>query len=309
MRLVKEYTIKHVVDYALSEPNVLLLDQAEYKYDDGPWQENEEILRISRNFRNSLGYKSDQTQPYAVEIAEETHSIALRFCVQSAIEVEDALLAIEDAEKAIISFNGQPVENRITGYFTDESIQTIPLPVIHAGENVLEIVFPYGERTNVEWCYILGNFGVHVMGCEKQIIKRPEKLGFGTVTNQALPFYGANIDYSFPVELENDGIIELETSYYRGSLIAVALDGERVGRIVLPPYRLRLENISKGKHTVTLTLFGNRYNSFGSLHLVNEGMAWIGPNEWRSSGYNWSYEYQLRRFGILKSPVIRIFEA
>lgn len=305
---VKEYSIKNTVNYTLSEPNALLLDQAQYRYDDGPWQESEEILRISRNFRNSLGYKSDQTQPYAIEIVPEEHTVALRFCVQSAIEVQGALLAVEDAQKVAITWNGQPVENRITGYFTDESIQTIPLPDIHAGENILELVFPYGERTNIEWCYILGDFGVQVMGCEKQIIQRPEKLGFGSVTTQALPFYGANIDYSFEVELEKDGGIELEVSYYRGSLIAVALDGERVGRIVLPPYRLRLENLSKGKHTITLTLFGNRHNSFGPLHLVNEGMKWIGPNEWRSGGYNWSYEYRLCRFGILKSPVIRIYE-
>ena len=272
-KLVKEYSIKQCVDYTLSEPNVLLLDQAEYSYDGGPWQESEEILRISRNFRNSLGYKSDQTQPYAIEIAPETHTVGLQFCIQSAIEVQGAQLAVEDGDKVAITFNGQPVENCITGYFTDESIQTIPLPTIHTGENVLELVFPYGERTNIEWCYILGDFGVQVMGSEKQIVKRQEKIGFGSVTTQALPFYGANIDYSFEVELENDGEIELLTSYYRGSLIAVSLDGERVGRIVLPPYLLRIPNVSKGKHTVTLTLFGNRYNSFGSLHLVNEGMA------------------------------------
>ena len=254
-----------------------------------------------------MGYKSDQTQPYAVELAPEIHTVSLRFCVQSDIEIPDAMLAVEDAEKVAIIFNGQKVENRITGYFTDEAIETIPLPAIHCGENMLELTFPYGERTNIEWCYILGAFGVRVAGCEKRLVKQPEKLGFSSVDAQALPFYGANIDYHFDVELESDGAIELEASYYRGSLIAVSLDGQRQGRIVFPPYRLKLENIPKGKHTVTLTLFGNRYNSFGPLHHINEGMRWFGPKEWRTSGYNWSYEYQLRRFGILKSPIIRIY--
>lgn len=307
LSLIKEFSIKRPVSYALSEPNVLLLDHAEYRYDDGPWQESEEILRISRNFRNLLGYKSDQTQPYAVEIAPETHSVSLRFSVQSAIEIPNARLAVEDAEKVEIIFNGQKVENHIAGYFTDESIQTIPLPVIQPGENSLELRFPYGERTNIEWCYILGNFGVHVMGCEKLLTKRQEKLGFGSVTSQGLPFYGANIHYTFDVELESNGAIEVEASYYRGSLIAVSLDGKRAGRIVFPPYRLRIENVPKGKHTVTLTLFGNRYNSFGALHHINEGARWISPSAWRTQGDNWSYEYQLRRFGILKSPIIRIY--
>lgn len=308
LALVKEFSIKRPVDYTLSEPNVLLLDQAEYRYDDGPWRESEEILRISRNFRKSLGYKSDQTQPYAVEIAPETHSVSLRFSVYSEIEIANAVLAVEDAEKVKICFNGQRVENRITGYFTDESIQTIPLPVIRIGENVLELTFPYGERTNIEWCYILGDFGVQVMGCEKLLTKRPDKIGFGSVTSQGLPFYGANIHYTFDVEMESDGTIEVETSYYRGSLVAVSLDGKRAGRIVFPPYRLKIENVKKGKHTITLTLFGNRHNSFGALHHIKEGHRWFGPNEWRSKGDNWSYEYQLRRLGVLKSPVIRIYQ-
>lgn len=307
LSLVREFTIKRPVDYTLSEPNVLLLDQAEYRYDDGPWQESEEILRISRQFRNQLGYKSDQTQPYAVQIAPKTHSVSLRFSIFSDVELQGTSLAVEDAYDVRIIFNGQLVENHITGYFADEAIQTILLPVICRGENILELTFPYGERTNVEWCYILGDFGVQVIGCEKRLTRRADQLGFGSVTTQNLPFYGANIDYTFDVELESDGAIEIEASYYRGALIAVALDGERVGRIVFPPYRLRLNEVQRGKHTVTLTLFGNRYNSFGALHLVREGQRWIGPDAWRTGGDNWSYEYQLRRLGILKSPVVRIF--
>ena len=308
LTLVKEFCLKKPVDYSLSEPNVLLLDQAEYRYNDGPWQESEEILRISRNFRNSLGYRSDQTQPYAIEIGPEDHCVALRFHVKSMEQISNAVLAVEDADKVAICFNGQSVENKITGYFTDEAIQTVALPMIQAGDNVLELTFPYGERTNIEWCYILGDFGVQVIGCETLLTKRPDKLGFGSVTSQGLPFYGANIHYRFDVELDHDGAIEIETSYYRGALVAVALDSQRVGRIVFPPYRLKIEGVKKGTHTVTLTLFGNRHNSFGALHHVKEGHRWFDPHVWRSTGDNWCYEYQLRRLGILKGPVIRIYE-
>lgn len=306
--LVKEFDVKHTVEYALSEPNVLLLDQAEYRYDDGVWQEREEILRISRNFRNSLNYRSDLTQPYAIETASETHTVSLRFQIRSDTEIHGAVLAVEDAQKVRIIFNGGGVANNITGYFTDESIKTIPIPPFMPGINTLELTFPYGERTNIEWCYILGDFGVQVMGCETVLTKRQPKLGFGSVTSQSLPFYGANIDYIFDVELENDGAIEIESSYYRGALIAVSIDGLRRGRIVLPPYKFLVEDVPKGKHTVTLTLFGNRHNSFGALHQVNEGQRWFGPEEaWRTQGNDWCYEYHLRPYGILKSPIIRIF--
>lgn len=306
--LVKSYDIKHLVDYTLSEPNVLLLDQAEYSYDGGPWQEKDEILRISRCFRESLNYKSDQTQPYAVELAPAEHTLALRFKIQSQIPVTGAELALEDADVAQITLNGQRVDNRITGYFTDESICTVALPQLLEGENMLELVFPYGERTNVEWCYLLGDFGVRVLGAETVITPRQQKLGFGDIVPQTLPFYGANVDYTFPVELEEDGALEIEASYYRGSLIAVALDGQRQGRIVLPPYRLRIDDVKKGKHTVTLTLFGNRHNSFGALHKVNDGDLWYGPRAWRTTGNNWCYEYKTKPLGILKSPIVRIYK-
>lgn len=306
-RLLKEYDIKNTVDYTLSEPNVLLLDIAEYAYDDGAWQPQEEILRISRNFRSQLGFKSDQTQPYAVDITPAVHSVRLRFTLQSEIAVSGAFLALEDADRAEITLNGTKVENNITGYFTDESIGTVPLPEIPAGESILTLKFPYGERTNIEWCYLLGDFGVRVMGCEKLLTTRQKRLGFGDITSQTLPFYGANVSYTFEVETEEDGAIEIEASNYRGSLIAVALDGERCGRIVLPPYKLLLDNVKKGKHTVTLTLFGNRHNSFGALHLVNEEEHWFGPNAWRSKDINWCYEYKLRPLGILKSPIIRVY--
>ena len=308
LKLVKEYTIKNAVDYTLDEGNVLILDQAEYKYDDGEWQESEEILHISSNFRKMLDYSSEKVQPYAMSIAPEEHTVSLRFEINSEIEVKDALLALEDAKKAQITFNGKKVDNNIVGYFTDESINTIPLPTVNEGKNILEIVFPYGERTYIEWCFILGKFGVRVAGCEKTITKAPEKLGFGSVTTQLMPFYGANINYTFDVELENDGAVEIEASYYRGSLIGVSLDGERCGRIVYPPYVIRLDNLKKGKHTVTLTLFGNRHNSFGTLHRVNKGAFSNAFDAWRTNGKDWGYEYNnLKRLGILKSPIIRIY--
>ncbi len=306
--LAKEYTIKKSVDYTLSEPNVLLLDRAEYAYDDGEWQEEEEILRISRNFRASLGFKSDQTQPYAVEVSPAVHSVSLRFVLNSEIEVEGAMLATEDADLVEITLNGEKVKNDIVGFFTDESIEKIPLPKLAAGENVLELRYPYGERTNIEWCYLLGDFGVRVMGCEKVITTRQQKLGFGDITGQTLPFYGANVSYDFEVELDKDGALEIEASYYRGSLVVVEVDGERKGRIVFAPYKLFVPDLKAGKHTVRLTLFGNRHNSFGALHWVNEGASWFGPKAWRSEGNDWCYEYRLKPAGILKSPIIRVFE-
>ena len=107
------------------------------------------------------------------------------------------------------------------------------------------------------------------------------------------------------VNIEN-GRVEIEASDYRGGLITVEVDGEKKGRIIYPPYNLEIKGLTNGEHEIGVKLYTHRYNSFGPIHLVNEKESWHGPNAWRSSGCNWSYEYVLRKIGILKAPVIRL---
>lgn len=306
-----KYDIKEALEYKLSEPNVLLLDLAEYAFDDGEFQPKEDVFRIDNKFRKLLGYPGRSgklAQPYTMKKEPETHTLHLRYTFESEIEVSGVLLALEDAERIGITFNGEHVGNDITGYFTDESIKTVKLPCIRKGVNTLTLDLPFGARTNVEWCYILGDFGVHLCGCSGIVTAPQKKLGFGDVASQGLPFYGANITYKMNVDMPEDGAVKIHASNYRGALIGVTLDGKRVGRIVLPPYDCIIENVGQGSHELELTVFGNRHNSFGALHLVNTAERWFGPGVWRTGGDNWSYEYNTKRFGILKSPVITLMK-
>lgn len=303
--------VADTVPYSLSEPNVLLLDQAVWALDDGLWQEREELLRIDNRCRAALNFPNrhgELVQPYIRGKQPEDHLLHLRFCFESMLELEGCALAIEDGEKAQVRLNGTVVENNVTGWFTDESITTLPLPTVKAGENLLEITIPYGSQTNVEWCYLLGNFGVHVMGTKTVLIPMQKELGFSSVTGQGLPFYGANVTYHLDVEVPYTCGLEIRASYFRGAMIGVSLDGERVGSIILPPYTLKLPEVSAGKHTLSLTVFGNRFNSFGQLHQVKEIVKWLGPEIWRTAGDDWCYEYHTKPFGLLKAPQITLLK-
>lgn len=293
------------VPYSLSEDNVLLLDMAEYKLDDGEYYEEDEILRLDNECRKMLGYperSSNVVQPWVIEKEEIRHYISLRFTINSEIEYSGALLALEDAEKAKIIFNGKEISNDILGWYTDKDIKTVALSDIKAGENILEITLPFGKRTNTEWCYILGKFGVKVLGKTKVITALPEKLAFDNVVHQGLPFYGGNVTYH--LEAEGDSLL-VEATNYSGALIAVDIDGVRKGRIAYMPYELLCENLGEGKHKVDITLFGHRYNSFGAVHLTDAKHSWHGPDAWRTTGCEWSYEYVLRPVGIMASPIIK----
>ena len=289
----------------LSEPNVLLLDQAESSMDGGAWQPKEEILRLDNQMRDALGYphrKNHVAQPWVIEAVPNTHTLRLRFTVESEIEVSGASLAVEYLEATDIEWNGEKVSKDITGWYVDERIHTVKLPVIRKGENTLILTMPFGQRTNTENCFILGDFGVKAIGSRAVITQPVRELVFGDITTQGLPFYGGNVEYHLEAEAGENGLT-IRTPHYRGALVGVSLDGKRVGSIVFAPYTLHVD-AAPGKHEITLTLFGNRVNTFGTVHNCNTGWTWFGPDSWRTFGDEFSYEYKLKETGILKSPEV-----
>ncbi len=296
-----------LVDYELSEKNVLLLDMAEHKLQgEAEFSPKEEILRLDNICREKLGLNErggSVVQPWVYGEKAPISQVTLRYTFQSEIDYEGAELALEDAHIAKVSLNGADADMTVLGDYVDISIQRIALPKIIKGENTLVITYPFGESANLENVFVLGDFGVSVQGYISTITALPEKIAFGTILSQGFPFYGGNIIYKLPVEAENNRLTVSVTDFF-GTLVTASLDGKEIGKIAYAPYTATAEGIENGKHILELTLFGHRYNSFGPVHLVNEKESWHGPGAWRSEDINWSYEYVLRKLGIMKAPEI-----
>ncbi len=309
-KVIDVIDFKSKVPYALSEKNVLVLDIAEYTYDNKPdFSSADEILRLDRAVRLAIGIPPRSfIQPWALPKVTPTHTITLRFSFNSETTVEGAQLALENAHDSVILFDGMPVSNERTGWFTDKFIDTVAMPVIGKGKHTITLTQPISERTFTEWCYLLGDFNVLLEGTEKTLLAPTHEIGFGTITSQGLPFYGANITYRGEFEAKEDCSAIIKASYYRGALISVRIDGEEAGKIVYAPYSVEVTNVKKGKHVVELTLFGNRNNCFGAVHNCNSDWDWFGPNSWFTKGDEYSYEYQLKNIGIIKSPIITLIK-
>ena len=249
-------------------------------------------------------------QPYYLKDSPEEHTLKLIYTVISEIDAP-CRLAIENAAKASITFNGMPVENTVIGYYVDRHIDVVALPGLKKGENVLAVEMPFGLRTDVEPMYLLGDFGVEVRGRSVKVTKRPETLCFGNVTGQGLPFYGGNVVYESELTLENECDVEIETGHFGGALVRVSLDGES-GVIAYAPYRYRFSGVAAGKHKVSYLLYGNRSNTFNSLHnldtYMTEKLPYNGPAFWRAPDNKFRYEYQLKPFGMLRTPRIRLYK-
>ena len=293
------------VPVTLSEPNMLLLDMAEYSFDGGDYLPQEEILRIDNSVRRILDIpvrRKEVCQPYMIQEEPASHTLKLRFRIPSRVAVSGAKLALEDEQNAQITLNGQAVPSTTDGWFVDRDIHTVPLPQIVRGTNVLEVEMPFGARTNLEAFYLLGDFGVQVNGTEKTLTGKIRRLGWSDITSQGLPFYTGNIDYHATVRTK--GGLYLRVPHWRGGLVKIFVDGKDAGDIAFSPYMLQIPDLADGMHKVTFRLYGTRYNGFAQLHHTLGMYFYQSPNSWRSSGDLWTYEYQLKKAGILKSPQI-----
>lgn len=294
------------VPITLAEPNVLLLDQAEYRLDQEEWQPVEEVLRIDNILRMRLGWPLKMAaiaQPWIeLDTPRPDHTVSLRFTIECDTEVSAPALALEDAAEASIMLDDLAVPSLVSGWWVDEAISTVPLPPIFAGRHTLTLEIPYGRLSNLEWCYLLGDFGVYVAGRHARLIAPVRALAFGDWTTQGLPFYAGNVTYHCS-GVGDGNATAVRLPAFKGALATVSLDGVHMGPIAFAPFRCALSQ-PRGAFRLDLTVFGNRANAFGPVHNATRDLSSYGPPAWRSEGDTWAYEYQLRPMGILVAPVL-----
>jgi hypothetical protein len=190
------------------------------------------------------------------------------------------------------------------GWWVDESIHTIELPSFETGEHELLIDIPFTRKTDVEWCYLLGDFGVSVQGRRARLVAPVRSLSFGDWTPQGLPFYAGNVTYHCTIE--GDGREpRVEVPKFKNPLLTVELNSRPAGKIAFAPFQCNLGPV-RGKAKLDITAFGNRVNAFGPIHNAHENLSWVGPAAWRSIGAHWAYEYQFKRMGILITPTLEV---
>jgi hypothetical protein len=237
------------VPITLTEPNVLLLDQAQWRLDEGEWEPLEEILRLDNLAREKLKLHMRAgriAQPWTDrEPAPVVGQLQLRFVIRSEVVVNEPLLALENAEQTEIQLDGKGVGSQISGRWVDEAIKTVKLPSFKAGEHELIVTIPFTRKTDVEWCYLLGDFGVRVAGRHATITAPARELSFGDWTHQGLPFYAGNVTYHCTIEGSGAETV-VQTPKFRNPLLSVELDGSPAGKIAFAPFEVSLEGWRAG---------------------------------------------------------------
>ncbi|RDW73286.1 hypothetical protein BP6252_07193 [Coleophoma cylindrospora] len=304
----------------LSEPNVLMLDYASFKLSDTDWSEPTEVLRIDNVIREHLQMPRKGmawTQPWAIEPSERESrtQVTMRFVFESAIDFDsETKLALEDATDRKIILNDILIpssEDQITGWWVDEAIKTVTLPadLIKKGTNTLCLEFPFGILTNVERIYLLGSFGVSLSGHATCIQPLDlTSLTWGNITTQLLPFYVGNVTYNCTLPKPSDASssssskLTLAVPQFSSPVLTVTdlASEKKLGRIALQPHVLSIPNSAE---KVAITAFGNRYNSFGHIH-VSDWLGDCSPEVFRTGGAAWTDDYMVKPIGVLECPTI-----
>ena len=291
--------------YTRAEDNVCLLDMAEWRIDDGPWQPEEEMLRIGISAKKQLGLSlltTQTAQPWFLLDRKPRHTITLRCKFHSDIDIGQVMLGLEDREDCEVLLDDAPVDRTDCGWYTDESVRRLNLGCLSKGDHTLTVTKPFADVTNLENMFLLGDFGVRVTGREIRITALPQTLRFGSWTEQGLPFYSGALTCHFNV---NGGKhLKLWLGQFSAPCVTVDVDGKRAGNISLNPCSLDLGMLSPGTHHLDITLWSGRGNTFGALHLSNPEYTSRNGSSWHKTDTEWSYTYHLQPTGLLAEPMI-----
>ncbi|UKI33550.1 MAG: hypothetical protein L6W00_09000 [Lentisphaeria bacterium] len=285
--------LRGTMPVTLDEPNVLVLDLPEWRpADEEAWRPREEILRVDNQIRDlfKLPRRGGAiVQPWAQTVSGDLLGrVELRFTVEAACDIAAPELAFEPPEEPFeIEWDGRRVEFCDNGFWTDECVRKTPFPAIEAGKHELIFRCGYSARSGLERFYLLGDFGVGIRGDEAILTAPVRELHWGDIGPQGLPFYGGNVTYHATFDLPESGrcrlripgrnsihgelcgnLVSREVPFagFFGTLIGVAVDGREAGAIAFAPFECPFGELSAGRHTVDLTLYGHRANSFGVIH-------------------------------------------
>lgn len=299
------------MEYELIEDNVCVLDIASYRLNDNSFSEQNEILKIDREIRKTLGlpYRGgNMNQPWFDRKYNSTDDsgvlgkIELNF--QFFVDVLPAKmeLVIEKPESFEIYINEKKLKNESIGKWIDCCFDRIAIEIkdIKLGENIVILKADFVKEMNLEAIYLLGDFGVKIDGTKKTLNALPALLNIGEIADQGLPFFSGKIRYK--TDIVNEKIKVILSDCY-GALVK-AISGEQQSIIAFCPFE---SEVIDAKESLVLELVLTRRNTFGPLHLGPVDSEWVTPNEFVAEGERFSLPYKLVESGIQKPPVIEIF--
>lgn len=234
----------------------------------------------------------------------------VKFEFESDIDFKDRslYLVVEKPERYKIRVNGVEINSKSDRYWLDWNFPMIDISGIAGrGLNTIELEGVVDLEPELENIYLLGDFAVKI-GARgtSRIIEEPSQVDLGDLCQMGYPFYAGEIELTAKVNLDipEKARVALQFEGFNASLAVVYVNGEEVGKAILPPYRVEITNAVKtGENEIKIILVGNLRNVLGPLHYKGGDPAFIGPETFRDAA-NWTDEYVLKPFGLKTAKII-----
>ncbi len=296
-------------EFSLSEPNICVLDAAEYRIDGGEWQSEKDVLKIDREIREGHGILrrgGEMLQPWftAQHPVKELCDVELKYSFEIETMPERIDLVIEEPENFKVEINGRELDVSVSEPWIDIAFHRIRIPADFPsiGKNEITLKTRYKENSNLEAVYLLGDFGVELVGqassvsrgaCVgagehtlRKIVPMIGKIEVGDICPQGFPFYSGAITYHLSLP---EGAERLRLPGIGGACAKV--DGQILG---WDPFEAEVEG---GMTDVEVVL--TRRNTFGPLHDAGGPRDWNGPDHWLTEGEEYSLSPVLIPSGLL----------
>lgn len=294
-------------------PNILTLDFCEY-YFDGELQEKKGYVLNILNRAMTLKRPVEIKQIYRVNIADVP---------------EELFFVCETPEKFKISVNGATIDtSKKDGYIIDKAFEKLDISsFVKEGINeiVLNCTFTQNEQvyknleeayifetmrnkltydTEIEPCYLVGDFGVEVEGEWKPlernayrtgdsftIVKMPEKITLTDIQKQGFVFFAGSISVSKEFDFEDKNY---KVAFQKAGINAVNVNvnGESAADLLWHPFSCDISRyLNKGKNKITLTLYNTLRNMQGPHHLKEGESFGVMPAMFYKEPCIWNLKY------------------
>ena len=231
--------------YELDEPNVCVLDFAEWQVSPGAWEEAREILHLDGLLRERFRMPTrsgEMVQPWASQLRRPSGinrmvplQLRFRFQVRELPHGPIEFVIEQPARwKAAVNGRAVPIGEPAAWQF-DPAMRRVPIPVgaLRLGENELTISTVFTESTNLEAVFLLGAFGVNCVENGVEITSLPGSLEPRDVCSQGLPFYSGRIVYRLPAPTTDATLV---IGKIGGACARLADGSDQAPIIGWPPY-------------------------------------------------------------------------
>lgn len=299
-------------EYSLDEGNICVLDMAEWKINDGEWNNADEVLKVDSKIRDHFEIEHRggcMLQPWFAK-QFDSHMYG-KICLKYRFFIETMpksriILACERPTLNTYTVNGHKLEyNEKDGFWVDECFKKIYIDptYLESGENEICVSLDFARTSNIEALYLVGDFGVEFKENLPYLTSMPKKIFFGRLDKQKLPFYTGKVTYKLTKEqytsvLDGDcDRVLMRPTKFTGACIIVK-SKEKSDILAFEPYFADITDAYASGDDIYITVVGTRRNTFGPLHLIPAIQGAYSPESFVTKGDNWTYDYSLIDSGI-----------